>query len=255
MSEQKIEVGSIVIIFVDGEDMMGEVVKISRATATVKLDSGTELKAKVKELHIATARDIAIYRPSPDPEFVPYDIGSRVVVTGDKGECLTGSILAWSGLMYQIDMGGDIIWHKSPEDVELLDPTNGEMTTKERLELEAKDNEKGPKTSMAKALSEARKTYRTVKKDKKTTADCGDAVAVALSDLSPVEVANLADIICEAPAGHHAMAYSKLNPGQMRMNSGNKIRARYNRAVKEGDLVKVNLIRGKLGLGEMGHAS
>lgn len=63
----------------------------------------------------------------------------------------------------------------------------------------------------------------------------GDDVAQALEAKSAIEVMALADQLLGAPKGFasHAARYEKLNEGQKRMNSGNKLRA----AVKRGDLV------------------
>lgn len=88
---------------------------------------------------------------------------------------------------------------------------------------------------MAKALREARVRYVKTKRPEGTTsADCGDSLARTLRDLEPLEVAALADKVLGEAAGYHAGKYGHLNPGQIRMNSGNRIRAFLKTADVEG---------------------
>jgi hypothetical protein len=79
---------------------------------------------------------------------------------------------------------------------------------------------------MAQALREARVRYvKTKRPEGSASMDCGDLLARTLRDLEPLEVAALADkVLGEAP-GYHAGKYDHLNPGQIRMNSGNRIRS------------------------------
>ena len=60
----------------------------------------------------------------------------------------------------------------------------------------------------------------------------GDDVAVALEGKTPREVAEFAERVLDLPAGTLVDKYAGLNPGQVRMNSGNRIR----NAIKRGDL-------------------
>jgi hypothetical protein len=88
---------------------------------------------------------------------------------------------------------------------------------------------------MAKALREARVRYVKTKRPEGTSsADCGDKLARTLRDLEPLEVAALADKVLGEAAGYHAGKYGHLNPGQIRMNSGNRIRAFLKTADLEG---------------------
>ena len=60
----------------------------------------------------------------------------------------------------------------------------------------------------------------------------GDEVATFLQMKTPEEVCRIADYVCDQPLGWHEAKYESLNPGQKRMNAGNKIRAR----VKKGEI-------------------
>lgn len=98
--------------------------------------------------------------------------------------------------------------------------------------IQAEEEAKVPKT-MAKTLAAARKTYEpTVSYAGRPSADNGDDLATMLRGLSPTEVIGLAERILALPAGELAAKYEKLNPGQQRMNAGNRIRG----AVKRKDL-------------------
>lgn len=59
----------------------------------------------------------------------------------------------------------------------------------------------------------------------------GDTVAQFLAGLAPEDVMRIAERLLEMEAGTLVAKYEGLNPGQKRMNSGNRIRA----AVKRGD--------------------
>ena len=60
----------------------------------------------------------------------------------------------------------------------------------------------------------------------------GDDLASLLSGLEPKGVATLAEIVLGLAKGELVAKYEHLNPGQQRMNSGNRIRA----AIKRGDI-------------------
>lgn len=104
---------------------------------------------------------------------------------------------------------------------------------------------------MAKALREARSHYIKCKRpDGAATAHNGDDIAKALRDYEPLEVAAIADKALEAPAGTHEAKYGHLNNGQIRMNSGNRIRSAYMKALKEEDKETINRICRLLDLGD-----
>ena len=72
-------------------------------------------------------------------------------------------------------------------------------------------------------LTEVRKSYEVIKgDDKKRHIDCGDPIAAELRDLTLDEVYELAEGL--GLEGLRAK-YAKLNPGQQRMNLGNRLRA------------------------------
>jgi len=53
----------------------------------------------------------------------------------------------------------------------------------------------------------------------------GDRLAKLMAGCEPGIVALLADRVLEEEDGHHAARYERLNPGQIRMNSGNRVRS------------------------------
>ena len=90
--------------------------------------------------------------------------------------------------------------------------------------------------SMAEQLRRARVRYvKTKRPSGAGSMDNGDTIAKNLRDLEPEEVMTIADRVCEESAGFHAAKYDGLNPGQKRMNSGNKIRSRWMKAWKENN--------------------
>lgn len=101
-------------------------------------------------------------------------------------------------------------------------------------------------SKMAQALQNARKHYaKTRRPDGSKSADNGDAIARELRDLEPIEVASLADKILGLPQGTHRAKYGHLNPGQIRMNSGNRIRAYWkqiNEDVDENAIHRASLL-------------
>jgi len=85
---------------------------------------------------------------------------------------------------------------------------------------------KTDKPTMTDQLREARKRY-TVSKSSKGTASAhnGDDVATLLAGSSPEDVCAVAEKLAGFAAGELATKYGHLNPGQVRMTSGNRIRA------------------------------
>jgi hypothetical protein len=128
------------------------------------------------------------------------------------------------------------------------------MTEIEEAALEGADtdapgeegDEEAPLTPgqiMAKTLREARVRYTKAKTVNGTaTAHCNDPIARELLGMDHVEVAELADRVLDVPAGTHMAKYGHLNNGQIRMNSGNRIRA-YWKAAMEGELEAPEALR------------
>ena len=80
--------------------------------------------------------------------------------------------------------------------------------------------------AMAKQLREARGRYETTAglPGKGASADCADEVAMALRGATPDQVCRAAEVLLGLGEGELAVKYAKLNPGQIRMNAGNRIR-------------------------------
>lgn len=86
--------------------------------------------------------------------------------------------------------------------------------------------------TMSSTLSKYRAKYEpSISANGRKSLNTGDDFARLVVGASAAEVCSLADAIFEAGEGHHAARYSKLNIGQQRMNSGNRVRA----AIKRGD--------------------
>ena len=93
-------------------------------------------------------------------------------------------------------------------------------------ELDGDGEEEKAEHPMAAALRKARVRYvKTKRPEGSASADCGDMLAKTLRDLEPEEVAAMADKVLGEASGFHLAKYVHLNNGQIRMNSGNRIRA------------------------------
>lgn len=109
------------------------------------------------------------------------------------------------------------------------------------------DDEAG--CSMAEQLRKARVRYvKTKRPSGAGSMDNGDMIAKNLRDFEPGEVMAIADRVCEEHDGFHATKYDGLNPGQKRMNSGNKIRARWLKAWKADDKAEIARIAAIVGV-------
>ena len=85
---------------------------------------------------------------------------------------------------------------------------------------------KKDKPTMTEQLSEARKHYTASKSANGTTsAHNGDDVAVLLAGNTPETVCATAEQLAGLKQGELAKKYGHLNPGQVRMCAGNRIRA------------------------------
>lgn len=116
---------------------------------------------------------------------------------------------------------------------------------------EALDEAEEAAFRMSEALKKARPRYtKTHRPDGTPSADNGDAIAKELRELEPAEVAALADRVMGEEAGYHATRYAGLNNGQVRMNSGNRIRGAYRKAVIAGDLAEQARISKLVGIYE-----
>ena len=85
---------------------------------------------------------------------------------------------------------------------------------------------KADKPSMTDQLREARKRYTVSKSSMgSTSAHNGDDLATLLAGCSPEDVCATAEKLADLKAGELVKQYGHLNPGQVRMCSGNRIRA------------------------------
>lgn len=95
---------------------------------------------------------------------------------------------------------------------------------------------KSPKAngSMAATLRAHRKSYVAVTEvvdgKKVRRVSCGDEVAAQLRELNVTQIASWCAELCGESAGFWLEKYGHLNPGQVRMNLGNKIRAALKKA-------------------------
>lgn len=268
---------SLVVLTHLGVRKLGTVSGFARGKYTVKVDNG-KIKVAPEDLKVATAKDIKALMPaevaqagkvaevvekpadaewekSREPAaFVPIPDGSNVCVTEDDGNAYFGVIISYDAStdVYTIKTSAGPTVTASPANVEYANPfENADLTEQERKVLETEEEEGSQKT-MSKQLTAARKRYRPVKKsDGSKSADCGDGIALALENKEPVEVAGLADVIMGEEPGYHERRYIALNPGQVRMNSGNRIRAHYRKMMGEGNITVVNQIRQHLGMDPM----
>ena len=99
------------------------------------------------------------------------------------------------------------------------------------------DGEDEPKT-MSGTMSKYRKAYEpTVAYSGRVSLNKGDEVATMLAGLSPLAVIEAAERLLGFESGELVAKYAHLNPGQKRMNGGNRIRSAIKReAVTIADL-------------------
>ena len=93
---------------------------------------------------------------------------------------------------------------------------------------------------MSEQLKAARVRYAKTKRPSgAASADNADAIAKALRDYEPSEVCEIADRVFNLPLGSHESKYSRLNPGQKRMNSGNRIRGLWRKLWTTDDKIEI----------------
>lgn len=101
----------------------------------------------------------------------------------------------------------------------------------EAAEQDDDENEDGSR-KMASTLNRYRAGYTdTVSCSSRLSKNNGDDVAVMLAGAEPLAVIWAAERLLGLESGELATKYAHLNPGQKRMNAGNRIRA----AIKRGD--------------------
>lgn len=107
-----------------------------------------------------------------------------------------------------------------------------------KTKARAKDLAPVADREMRTQLANARKRYqKTTSYGGEVSYDNGDQLALALRGLEPAEVCAVADTVLNAGQGFHLGRYGHLNPGQQRMNAGNRIRAAVKKETVSVDLV------------------
>lgn len=95
-----------------------------------------------------------------------------------------------------------------------------------------------PARDMSSTLQHYRTEYEpTTAYSGRKSLSCGDEVAEFLAGMSPTEVLQVAEQVLGLEDGELQTRYENLNPGQQRMNGGNRIRA----ALKRGDITAADL--------------
>ena len=108
--------------------------------------------------------------------------------------------------------------------------TKAQRAIIEDLESTISDNYEAPAYTMSGQLAKYRANYViSITAEGAKSLSNGDPVAMFLERKTWEEVCALADVACGEDAGYHADRYKGLNPGQRRMNSGNRLRALYNK--------------------------
>lgn len=104
----------------------------------------------------------------------------------------------------------------------------------EQLSAAADEEQLTAAQAMSRKLREARQRYvTTTSASGNASADNDDIVAQSLRAMEPRQVVAAAERILGLAEGELWAKYEKLNPGQQRMNAGNRIRG----AIKRGDVV------------------
>ena len=203
-------------------------------------------------------------KAKPATNTAAFAIGDHVTVTNAQtDDCsATGIIEEIAKGWYRIRLDAPEIFGKSkdgcvsarvssltaytvPATIKNLGPVLDEGD--EDLDDEDLDEEAG--CSMAEQLRKARVRYvKTKRPSGAGSMDNGDMIAKNLRDFEPGGVMAIADRVCEEHDGFHATKYDGLNPGQKRMNSGNKIRARWLKAWKADDKAEIARIAAIVGV-------
>jgi hypothetical protein len=156
-----------------------------------------------------------------------YTAGTRV----SYREIEEAEVIGYKSGWYTIELDSGETLKARATDIELLDSQESNEESEQNEDEEEQDEATlSAAAKMAQALRTARVHYRKTKTSLGVaSADCGDLIAQELHYYeTPKEVAELADLVLAVPTGTHFAKYGHLNNGQIRMNSGNRIRAAYN---------------------------
>ena len=145
-----------------------------------------------------------------------------------------------------IEVGSRVEFKEAQWDVATIEKgwyglTNSEgETTKARLKdltLIELDNENHGGNKMAGILANYRAGYvPSIAASGKKSLSNGDTIAKALEGKTAEEVLLMAESLLGLPSGTLQSQYARLNPGQQRMNAGNRLRA----ALKKGTIAVVD---------------
>lgn len=125
--------------------------------------------------------------------------------------------------------------------------SDGEESDDEESDVDLGEESAGSR--MAEQLKAARVRYAKTKRPSgAASADNADAIAKALRDFEPLEVCEIADKVFKLPLGSHESKYSKLNPGQKRMNSGNRIRGFWKKLWEADDKLEIARVADLVGV-------
>ena len=130
------------------------------------------------------------------------------------------------------------LYDEAVEMLDILDEAEDEEATEENdtgetAEIDEETEDEEDDKRMSKRLDQYRKGYHdSVSYSGKKSKVNGDEVSECLMGLTPEDVMAAAEEILELPTGELVAKYAHLNPGQRRMNAGNRIRA----AVKREDV-------------------
>lgn len=109
-----------------------------------------------------------------------------------------------------------------------------------QIAADAAAEEDAPKVTMAATLRKHRTKYQaTVSYTNRASLNNGDDVASLMAGRSPEDVIAIAERFLGLDAGELTLRYGHLNPGQRRMNAGNRIRG----AIKRGDKTATDLAK------------
>ena len=191
-------------------------------------------------------------KAKPATNTATFAIGDHVTVTNAQtDDCsATGIIEEIAKGWYRVRLDAPEIFEKSKDGcvsarvsslaayslATAVELAGADLDEDEKSDESDDDLEDEAPCSMAEQLRRARVRYvKTKRPGGAGSMDNGDTIAKNLRDFEPGEVMTIADRVCEESAGFHAAKYDGLNPGQKRMNSGNKIRSRWMKAWKENN--------------------
>ena len=155
-------------------------------------------------------------------------------VVGVKDGCISCRVRSLSPLSEEDDFAGEDFFQTGRDE---------DLPHEEDDVEEAMEEAETAAHRMAEALRKARAHYTKARRPNgAATANNGDQIAKTLHDLEPKETAETADKCLGLPIGTHLAKYGHLNNGQIRMNSGNRIRGAFAKALRDKDADTISRI-------------